>query len=87
VAQKSPKNAGVYDMPYPAPQYREVRMVADDGVVLVEIRVHERAQRAQGKDLIPVLREWRSLICEYEARAHRNGLTLVTSEPVDEKVS
>jgi hypothetical protein len=74
-------------MPYPAPQYREVRMVSNDGVLLVEIRVHERAQRAQRLDLVPVLREWRELICDREARERHAGFTLITPDPRDEKVS
>ena len=68
---------GIYDMPFPLPQYRELRMVADDGVVLVEIRVHERAQRAQQNDLVPGLRVWRELICEKEARERHAALRLI----------
>jgi hypothetical protein len=62
-------------------------MVADDGVLLVEIRVHVRAQRAQQADLVPVLRHWRKLICDQEERERRHGLELITPEPRDEKVS
>jgi hypothetical protein len=87
VAQKPSPTDGVYDMPFAVPGYREVRMVSDDGVVLVEIRVHERAQRAQQKDLVPVLRAWRKLICEREVRERRHGLHLITPEPRDEKAS
>jgi hypothetical protein len=68
---------GVYDMPFPAPQYREVRMVADDGVVLVEIRIHERAQRAQLTDPVPTLRAWLEQICETEERERAGGLRLL----------
>lgn len=79
--------SGVYEVPFPAPQYLEVRMVSDDGVLLVEIRVHERAQRAQKQDLVRVLRSWRELICEKEALDRRNGLALITPASGDVKAS
>ena len=78
---------GVYDVPFPAPQYREVRMVSDDGVLLVEIRVHERAQRAQQTDMVPVLRAWRKLICEKEDRERRGRLALLMPDSGDAKAS
>ena len=68
---------GVYDMPFPAPEYREVRMVSDDGVPLVDIRIHDRAQCAQLADPVPMLRAWLEQIYEQEARDRHGGLKLV----------
>jgi hypothetical protein len=81
------ETGGVYDVPFPAPQYREVRMVSDDGVLLVEIRVHERAQRAQQTDMVPILRAWRRLICEKEERERRGFLALLRLDRADAKAS
>jgi hypothetical protein len=78
---------GVYDVPFTAPQYREVRMVSDDGVLLVEIRVHERARRAQQTDMVPFLRAWRRLICEKEERESRGRLALLRPDAGDAKAS
>lgn len=73
---------GVYEMPFPAPQYRGLYMVSEDGVLLVEIKVHERAQE---KDLVPGFRAWRERIRVKDAAA-KHGLELVTPAG-DEKVS
>jgi hypothetical protein len=62
-------------------------MVSDDGVLLVEIRVHERAQRAQQTDMVPVLRAWRKLICEKEDRERRGRLALLMPDSGDAKAS
>lgn len=72
---------GVYDSPFPPPEYRGLYMVSDDGVLLVEIRVH---QRAQEKDLVPGFRAWRERIREKEAR---EKLSLVTQDDGDERAS
>ena len=69
---------GVYDMPFLSPEYEGLYMVADDGVLLVEIKIHDRAKES---DWVTFLRDWRERIREKEARS---GLKLVTSEGDDE---
>lgn len=73
---------GVYDAPFPAENYRGIYMVADDGTLLVEIRVHKRAQE---KDMVPGFRAWLQRVEEKEKR-ERQPLELVTLDP-GEKVS
>lgn len=69
-------------MPFPGPEYKGLYMVADDGVLLVEIKVHDRAREA---DLVAFIREWRERIHERERRAQ---LRLVTrADDVDDEAS
>jgi len=79
--RREAENGRVYDVPFAALHYREVRMVSDDGVLLVEIRVHERAREG---DLVPEFRAWLARIEEREARK-RSPLSLVT--PAGERAS
>ncbi len=87
MAQKAPRtttNDGVYVVPFPPPRYREVRMVSDDGVLLVEIRIHERAQLT---DPGPIFRTWHQRIREKEERERHGGLQLIIPDAGDVKSS
>jgi len=73
---------GVYDAPFPPADYRGIYMVAADGVLLVEIRVHKRAQE---RDLVPGFRAWLKRVEEKELR-EKQPLELVTPD-ADARVS
>lgn len=73
-APLQPFARGVYDAPFPGHGYRGLVMVAADGELLVEMRVHKRAQE---KDMVPGFRAWLTRIEEKEA-AEAQGLELVT---------
>lgn len=80
-----PVNGGVYEMPLLPPDYRGLYMVAEDGVLLVEIRVHKRALE---KDLVPGFRAWRQRVTEKELReANEKKLALLRLDDAGEKVS
>jgi hypothetical protein len=79
-----PVAGGVYEMPLVPPDYRGLYMVAEDGVMLVEIRVHKRAIE---KDLVPGFRAWRQRVTEKELREGNEAqLALITLDG-GEKVS
>lgn len=65
-------------MPFLGPEYHGLYMVADDGVLLVEIKVHERAREV---DWAPIFREQLERIREKEGRAE---LKLVIAADGDE---
>lgn len=65
---------GVYDAPFPGHAYRGLFMVAPDGELLVEMRVHKRAQE---KDMVPGFRAWLTRIEERES-SEAQRLELVT---------
>lgn len=73
---------GVYDAPFPPPDYRGLYMVAHDGTLLVEIRVHKRAQE---RDLVPGFRAWLERVEDRE-RLEKQGLELIPRDG-DAKVS
>lgn len=75
---------GVYDAPFPPSGYRGLYMVAEDGTLLVEIRVHKRAQE---KDFVPGFRAWLTRIEEKEAREKEAHFELLTPDDGDAKVS
>lgn len=76
----APTSRGVFEMPFPAADYRGLYMVAEDGTLLVEIRVHKRAQE---RDFVPGFRAW---LDRSDPRPEAQ-LSLVTPGDADEKVS
>lgn len=75
---------GVYQMPFLPADWRGLYMVADDGELLVEIKVHRRAQE---KDLVPGFRAWRQRIVEKETRELHPLSLLTTPDDAGAKVS
>jgi hypothetical protein len=51
----APTARGVFEMPFLPADYRGFYMVAEDGTLLAEIRVHKRAQE---RDFVPGFRAW-----------------------------